>query len=132
MVLYVCIRDIYKHTQRNLIKSNWNQIVFTIFRLIWNQPDVRLVPIQSENGEHNLMSVRFNKISSKILCACSIWLIYVVYIYMANISIIIMRRCIYNTCFISLLKAIKLKLQESRNFMCPFLILIQLYSPLSI
>ena len=26
---------------RNLINSNWNQIVVTIFRLIWNQTDVR-------------------------------------------------------------------------------------------
>ena len=31
----------------NLIKSNRNQIVFTIFWLIWNQTDVRLVPNQS-------------------------------------------------------------------------------------
>ena len=34
------------HTEkyfRNLIKSTWNQIVFTIFRLIWIQTDVRLV-----------------------------------------------------------------------------------------
>ena len=42
----------YVHRQksfRNLIKSNGNQIVFSIFRLIWNQKNVRLVPIQSEN-----------------------------------------------------------------------------------
>ena len=36
---------------RNRIESNRNQIVFTIFRLIWNQTDVRLVPNQSENGK---------------------------------------------------------------------------------
>ena len=35
---------------RNLIKSDWNQIVLTIFRLFWNQTNVRLVPYQSENG----------------------------------------------------------------------------------
>ena len=38
----------YIHTQklfRNLIKSNQNQIVFTILRLIWNQTDVHLVQI---------------------------------------------------------------------------------------
>ena len=29
---------------RNLIESNRNQIVFTIFRLIWIQADVRLDP----------------------------------------------------------------------------------------
>ena len=48
---------------RNRIKSHWNQIVFTIFRLIWNQTDVRLVPNQSENGKYNLILVWFNKIS---------------------------------------------------------------------
>ena len=41
------------YTQRNLfrnpIESNRNQIVFTIFRLIWNQMDVRLIQNQSEN-----------------------------------------------------------------------------------
>ena len=54
------------HTEksfRNLIKSNRNQIVFTIFRLIWHQKDVRLVPNQSENGEYNRISVSFNMIS---------------------------------------------------------------------
>ena len=30
---------------RNVIKSNRNQIVFIIFRLIWNQTDVRLFPM---------------------------------------------------------------------------------------
>ena len=38
---------------RNLINSNWNQIVFTTFRLIWCQNDVLLVPNQSENGKYN-------------------------------------------------------------------------------
>ena len=44
------------HTEkyfRNLIKSTRNQIVFTIFRLIWNPTDVRLVSNQSENGIYN-------------------------------------------------------------------------------
>ena len=40
---------------RNLIKSNRNQILYTIFQLIWNQTDVRLVPNQSENGKYNLI-----------------------------------------------------------------------------
>ena len=42
------------HTEKyflNLIKSSRNQIAFTIFRFIWNQTDVRLVPEQSENGK---------------------------------------------------------------------------------
>ena len=40
----------------NLNKSTRNQIVFTIFRLIWNQTDVRLFPNQSENVIYNLIS----------------------------------------------------------------------------
>ena len=42
-----CVPFRFLHTEksfRNLIKSTRNQIVFTIFRLIWNQTDVRLVP----------------------------------------------------------------------------------------
>ena len=53
------------HTEiyfQNLIKSTRNQIVFTIFPLIWNQTDVRLVPNQSQNVDYNLISVWFNKI----------------------------------------------------------------------
>ena len=48
------------HTEksfRNLIKSNRNQIVLTIFRLIWIQTDVRSVSNQSENGKYNIVSV---------------------------------------------------------------------------
>ena len=41
---------------QNLIKSTRNQIVFTIFRLIWIQTDVCLDPNQSKNGEYNLIS----------------------------------------------------------------------------
>ena len=54
----------------NLITSNRNQIVFTIFRLIWNQTDVRLVPNQLENSKYNLISVWFNKIWKIFLCVC--------------------------------------------------------------
>ena len=63
------------HTEksfRNLIESTRNQIVFTIFLLIWNQTDVRLVPNQSENGKCNLISVWFNKISKRFLCVYGI------------------------------------------------------------
>ena len=60
------------HTEnffRNLIKSNRNQIVSTIFRLIWNTNGrVRLDPNQSENGNYNLISGWFNKISKRFLC----------------------------------------------------------------
>ena len=47
----------------NFIKSTWNQIVFTIFRLIWIQinlkiqTEVRLDLNQSENGKYNMISV---------------------------------------------------------------------------
>ena len=52
--------DLHVHTEkpfRNLIESNRNKIVFTIFRLISNQTDIRLVPHQSENYQYNLISV---------------------------------------------------------------------------
>ena len=62
---------VYVHTEkyfRNHIKSNRNQIVFTIFQLIRNKMDtVRLVPSQSENGKYNLISVWLNKISKRFL-----------------------------------------------------------------
>ena len=54
------------HTEKyfqNLIKLNWNKILFTIFWLIWIQTDVRLDPNQSEHGKNNLISGWFNKIS---------------------------------------------------------------------
>ena len=50
----------------------WNQIVFTIFRLIRNQTDVRLIPNQTENGRYNLISGLFNKISKRFIC---VWLV---------------------------------------------------------
>ena len=53
---------------RKLIKSNRNQIVFTLYLLIWNQTDVRLDPNQSENGKYNLISLWFNKISKRFVC----------------------------------------------------------------
>ena len=48
------------HTEksfRNLIQSNQNQIVFTIFRLIWIQTDFRLDPNQSEDSIYNLIKI---------------------------------------------------------------------------
>ena len=58
------------HTEksfRNLIKSTRNQIVLTIFWLIWIRTDVRLDLNHSENGKYNLISVWFNKISKRFL-----------------------------------------------------------------
>ena len=60
-----CLSLIGLHAEksfRNLIKSNRNQFVFTIFRLICNQTDVRLIPNQSENGKYNLISGCLDKI----------------------------------------------------------------------
>ena len=70
---------IHKHNQGNaihtakyfpnLVKSIRNQIVFTIFRLIWYQTDVRLILIQSQNGKYNLISVLWDQILWKnVLC----------------------------------------------------------------
>ena len=55
-------------TFRNCIESNRNFIVFTIFRLIWNQTDVRLVLNRLENGRYNPILVSFYKISKRFLC----------------------------------------------------------------
>ena len=53
--LFHLFQDIEElHTDKyflNFIKSNRNQIIFTIFRLIGNQTDVRFVQNQSENGK---------------------------------------------------------------------------------
>ena len=64
----------YIQKLKNCMKSNRNQIVFTIFWCIWNQTGVRLVPNQSENGKCYLILVCFNKIC---LCAASIHLCFV-------------------------------------------------------
>jgi len=64
--------EVFRNTEksaRNLIKSTRNQIVFTIFQLIWNQTDVCLDPNQSKIGKYNRISGWSNKISKKkILC----------------------------------------------------------------
>ena len=55
------------HIEKSTSDSCWinrNQIVFTIFQLIWNQTKFRLVPNQSENGNYNQIWVdltRFRK-----------------------------------------------------------------------
>ena len=54
----------------NIVESSQNQIVLTIFRLIWHQTDVRLVPNQSENGKYNPIPGWLNKISKKKLSVC--------------------------------------------------------------
>ena len=59
------------HTEKffpSLIISTWNQIVFTIFWLIWIQTDVRLHLNQSENGKCNLISVNLTWIWRRFLC----------------------------------------------------------------
>ena len=60
--------DYTKKSFQDLIKSNCYQIVFTIYRLIWNQMDVRFIRNQSENDEYNLILVWLNKISKIFIC----------------------------------------------------------------
>ena len=65
------VKMVFEHTEksfRNLIKWTRIQIVYTIFRLIWNQTDVRLVPNRSDNDNYNLVSNWFNKILKRFLC----------------------------------------------------------------
>ena len=61
------------HTEnyfRNLIKSDRNQTVFTIFKLIWHKMAFRLIPNRSGNGKYNLIWVWFNNIPKRFLCVC--------------------------------------------------------------
>ena len=49
-----------EHTEKtfwNLVNSNRNQIVFTIFRSTWIQTDAHLDANQSESGKYNLILV---------------------------------------------------------------------------
>ena len=52
----------------NVFKSTENQIVFTIFRLIWNKNDFHFDQNQSENGKYNLILGWFNKIQKRFIC----------------------------------------------------------------
>ena len=80
-----------RYTQRNLIESTRNQIVFNIFRLIWYQTDVQLVPNQSENSKYNLISGWFNKTSKRFFC-----------VYLSGIahSLSVPLKIIYKWCYI--------------------------------
>ena len=71
-IQFCYFRNFTEKSFRNLIKSTWNQIVFTIFPLIWNQMDVRLVSNQSENGKDNLISGNLTRISGQYL---SLWVV---------------------------------------------------------
>ena len=44
------------------------RLYFVLYQIVLNQMDVRLDPIQSENGKCNLISGWFNKISKIFLC----------------------------------------------------------------
>ena len=68
---YSTLLTLRLHTEksfRNLIKSNRNQIVFTMHRLILTQKGIRLDPNQSENRKYNLISVWFKTISKRFFC----------------------------------------------------------------
>ena len=56
---------------RNIIRLSRNQIVSTIFRLIWNRMGDCLIPNQSENGKYNMISIWFNKISVRFARTCT-------------------------------------------------------------
>ena len=47
---------------------NPNQIVLTIFRLIWNQTESHLVQNQSEDGKYDLIPIDFKKSEKKFVC----------------------------------------------------------------
>ena len=54
-------------TEGNLVNSNPNQIVFNLFRSIWIQMDVCLVPNISENGKYNLILVDLTWVKGKVI-----------------------------------------------------------------
>ena len=59
LVLPFCDLSLLLHKEKtfcNLVNSNQNQMVVTIFGVIRIQTDVRLDLIQSENGKYNLIS----------------------------------------------------------------------------
>ena len=88
----------------DLIESTRNQIVFTIFRLILIQMDVRLNPNQSENCKYNLISGGFYKIYPCIRVAVT--RIYFL-VYFRGTKLIIWELCIHSEKHISvILKAI--------------------------
>ena len=68
MSIYIWTQYIYTEKFfRNHIESNRNQIVCTIFWLIWNRKRMRplAVPNQSKNSKCNRILVRFNIFSKK-------------------------------------------------------------------
>ena len=67
-VWWGCYKIHKEKSFRNIIKSNTNQIVFTIFGLIGLQTDsVLLDPNQSQNAKYNLICVWFNAILKRFL-----------------------------------------------------------------
>ena len=54
---------------RDVVGSDRDRIVFTIFRSVWNRAICdRLITERLEGGEGNLFSVWFGGISEKFLC----------------------------------------------------------------
>ena len=62
--------DIYKQISTfDSCEINQNKIVYTIFRLIWNQMILCLVPNQSENGKYNLIWIEVTRMNGRF-CVC--------------------------------------------------------------
>ena len=55
-----CVSVRTEKSFRNIIKSNRNQSVFSIFRFIWNQADVRLV--QAFKSERIVQDLKYHQI----------------------------------------------------------------------
>ena len=61
-----------------LVKSNQIQIVISLFRLVWNLTQFRLVQNQSEIGKEYPFSIDLTEINDRLLC------IYIVYVYIGD------------------------------------------------
>ena len=63
--MYSCIPII--HIILNLVKLNQIWTLITLFRIIWDQRNFDLVPIQSEKCDYIPNLVWFNKIQNRVL-----------------------------------------------------------------
>ena len=89
IIINIIRRNLHtEKTFQNLIKSNWNQIVFTIFQYIWDQTVVRFVPNQSENDIYNLNSVWLIMILKRFICVYST-MVNMLFIFYLNVYVLI-------------------------------------------
>ena len=58
---YINYNTVHVREMFLLVLPSWNQILFTCFRLFWNQTKFRSVPNQSKIGKYNLIPVALTR-----------------------------------------------------------------------